>query len=289
MSKTSPLTQPPPLSPELDPPLVVPAPMLASAPRLPLHWVALAVVLGAALGGALMAWALSRAFGAPAWAAPAGAALGTLLAMVPAGLALHRMLAQAAMPSLMTGSLQSPMGTTRPLFLELAGREWARARRYGSGAALLLVDVDRAARLAQAHGSEAVDAVLAELLRQTAPTLRSADLITRFSETQMAVFLAHADTTGALDVAERIRERSEHMAVALAYEGATQPLRVTVSVGVAQLRPAHLNLQALIDDAQDAVQASQQASGNCVRAAPVDLGRLSATGPWRSDHRTKPR
>lgn len=289
MSKTSPLTQPPPLSPELDPPLVVPAPMLASAPRLPLHWVALAVVLGAALGGALMAWALSRAFGAPAWAAPAGAALGTLLAMVPAGLGLHRMLAQAAMPSLMTGSLQSPMGTTRPLFLELAGREWARARRYGSGAALLLVDVDRAARLAQAHGSEAVDAVLAELLRQTAPTLRSADLITRFSETQMAVFLAHADTTGALDVAERIRERSEHMAVALAHEGDRQPLRVTVSVGVAQLRPAHLNLQALIDDAQDAVQASQQASGNCVRAAPVDLGRLSAAGPWRTDHRTKPR
>jgi PleD family two-component response regulator len=65
-------------------------------------------------------------------------------------------------------------------------------------------------------------------------------------------------------------------------------LRVTVSVGVAQLRPAHLNLQALMDDAQDAVLAARQAGGNCVRAAPVDLSRLRQAGSWRDDHRAKP-
>ena len=35
--------------------------------------------------------------------------------------------------------LQSPLGTTRELFMDLAGREWSRSRRYGTGAALLLL------------------------------------------------------------------------------------------------------------------------------------------------------
>jgi hypothetical protein len=58
---------------------------------------------------------------------------------------------------------------------------------------------------------------------------------------------------------------------------------------VAQLRPAHLNLQALIDDAQDAVLAARQAGGNCVRGAPVDLSRLRQPGSWRDDSRARPR
>jgi diguanylate cyclase len=84
--------------------------------------------------------------------------------------------------------------------------------------------------------------------------------------------------------------------VPLQKEGGARRLRVTVSVGVAQLRPAHLNLQALIDDAQDAVVAARQAGGNCVRAAPVEVGRFRASGPsgpsgtppWRGDHRARP-
>ena len=102
----------------------------------------------------------------------------------------------------------------------------------------------------------------------------------------MAVFLAHADATGALDVAERIRERAEQLEVPPpAAAGGAAPLRVTVSAGVAHLRPAHLHLQALVDDVEDAVAAARQAGGNCVRAAPVDLGRARAAGGWRGDDR----
>jgi diguanylate cyclase (GGDEF)-like protein len=181
--------------------------------------------------------------------------------------------------------------------MDLAQREWARARRYGSGAALLLVDIDRHARLVEARGAAACDAVLDELLRRTAPTLRPADMLTRFSATQMAVFLAHADATGALDVAERIRERAEQLELVSAGQvppasGAPAPrLRVTVSIGVAHLRPAHLNLQALLADGEDAVVAARQAGGNCVRAAPVEAGASrTGGGSWRGgdDRRTRP-
>ncbi len=70
--------------------------------------------------------------------------------------------------------------------------------------------------------------------------------------------------------------------------GEGQRLRVTVSTGVAHLRPAHLSLQALVEDAQDALAAARAAGGNCVRAAPVDLGAPGEPGPWR-ERRAQPK
>jgi diguanylate cyclase (GGDEF)-like protein len=174
----------------------------------------------------------------------------------------------------------------RPLFIELAEREWSRSRRYGTGAALLVVDVDRFSALCETRGATAADAVLSALLRQTAPTLRGADVLTRFADAQMAVFLAQSDATGALDVAERIRDRTEQLDVQFLHQGQSTRLRVTVSIGVAQLRPAHQNLQALIDDAQDAIAAARLAGGNCVRAAPVEPPPSRSTG-WRDDQRAR--
>jgi diguanylate cyclase (GGDEF)-like protein len=258
--------------------------------RIALPWLGVSLMGLAATLAALCAWGLSLAVGPNVWwLAPVSAALAVAGAAIPLVAILLRMSGRPAVGALVPGAVNSPIGTTRPLFLELAGREWARARRYGSGAALMLVDVDRFARLVESRGGAATDAVLAEMLRQTSPTLRGADLLTRFSDSQMAVFLAHADPTGALDVAERIRERTEQMEVPFHQDGTPRRLRVTVSVGVSQLRPAHLNLQALIDDAQDAVLAARQAGGNCVRAAPVDAGRLSAAGPWLDENRARPK
>jgi diguanylate cyclase (GGDEF)-like protein len=241
--------------------------------------------LGAVLLAAGAGYGLTLLLGpASPWAAAVGAALGVAAAAVPLGWLMFR-LAREAEPGAGRGGLAPQAGMPRALFMDLAAREWARARRYGTGAALLLVDVDRYARLCEARGATAGDAVLAELLRSTAPTLRTADVLTRFSDTQMAVFLAHADATGALDVAERIRERTEQLEV----PWQPQRLRVTVSVGVAHLRPAHLTLQALVDDAEDAVAAARQAGGNCVRAAPVESARLRTLSSWRDDRRAKPK
>ena len=266
-----------------------PAPQAAPAwgvlARLPLRWTAAALMGLAATLAALLAWGLTAWLGHQPWLAPLAAALAVTATAFPAAALLHRLSRGSASGPLRAGAVQS--GTLKPQFLELAGREWSRARRYGTGAALLLVDVDRFARMVEARGSAATDAVLTAMLRQALPTLRGADLLTRFSDAQMAIFLAQADATGALDVAERIRERTEQMEVPMHHESSPRHLRVTVSVGVAQLRPAHLNLQALIDEAQDAVLSARQAGGNCVRASPVDLGRLR-TDTWRGGRRARP-
>jgi diguanylate cyclase (GGDEF)-like protein len=245
--------------------------------------------LGAVLVAAGAAYGLAFVFGSGVqWAAALAAALGVVAAGLPLGWLMYKLAREASQDGGRAGHGEAPSaGIERPLFMNLAEREFARARRYGTGAALLLVEVDRYARLCEARGPAAGEAALLALLRQTAPTLRTADVLTHYADNQMAVFLAHADATGALDVAERIRERTEQLEVPLPPH--PQQLRVTVSVGVAHMRPAHLNLQALMDDAEDAVLASRQAGGNCVRAAPVDTGRSRAAGSWRDARRAQPR
>jgi diguanylate cyclase (GGDEF)-like protein len=247
----------------------------------------LLLAFGAVVVAALAAFSLHDLFGASsAWVAAFAAALGVATAVLPLGWLMFR-LARDSEPGMdRAGTGEAPaVGVDKALFMDLAEREWARARRYGSGAALLLVDVDRFVRLCEARGPAAGDAVLEELMQRTAPTLRTADVLTRFGDAQMAVFLAHADATGALDVAERIRERTEQLEVSFR----SDRLRVTVSIGVAHLRPAHLNLQALVDDVEDALAAARLAGGNCVRAAPVEISRVRPPGSWRDDHRARPK
>jgi diguanylate cyclase len=265
----------------------------AAAPRgqqgVPLGMAGLLLGLGAVLLAAALAYGATLLLPQAPWAAALAAAFGVTLAAAPLGWVVWR-LARDLGPSEGRGDAGAELaaGVSRELFMNLAEREFARARRYGTGAALLLVDVDRYARLCEARGPSAGAAVLAELLGQTGPTLRTADVLTHFASAQMAVFLAHADATGALDVAERIRERAEQMDISIDGAQPPQRLRVTVSAGVAHLRPAHLSLSALIDDAQDAVAVARQAGGNCVRAAPVDVTAPGQPGSWR-ERRARPK
>lgn len=237
------------------------------------------------LGSAALAWGLTPLLAPLGAAAAAGAAaVATTLVLLPLAVLLvrlGRLLERSRAQLARLDTLDTLTGVAnRSHFLALAEREWARARRYGSGAALLLIDVDRFNRLCDSRGAAAGDAVLKSLARHTEPTLRGADALARFGGAQLVVWLAHADPIGALDVAERIRERIEGLEIPFE----PQDLRVTVSVGVAALRPAHQSLSALVDDAEAAVQAARQAGGNCVRAAPVDLGRLRKIGPSVGDN-----
>ena len=282
---------PPPLSAH-SPPSTGPLPK----PRQPQPSATRGMSLGWALAGLVACSTVlagGLAFGLAAWwgwggglSAALAAVLGVLVGGSPMALVALKGASRLPLAPDPAHDFDTSTGaTTRALFLDLAEREWSRARRYGTGATLLLVDLDRTARLTELFGPGAVDALLRDLARQTSTTLRGADALARFSPTQLAIFLVQSDAMGALDVAERIRERAEKLDLP-PHPGTRQ--RAAVSVGVAQLRAAHLNLQSLIHDAEDATIAARQAGGNCVRAAPVDLGRLLMPDPAPKDRRTRP-
>jgi diguanylate cyclase (GGDEF)-like protein len=241
----------------------------------------LIVALGAVMA-AVLATVLAHSFGG--FAAPVAAALASSVIGLPLTLWLLKLAQELELSRRQLAALDTRDKltgvTNRPHFLVMAEREWARARRYGGGAALVLVEVDRFQRLCENRGDAAGDAVLRALAAHTGPTLRGADALGRFGGAQLAVWLANADALGALDAAERIRERTEILEV----PWQQQMLRVTVSVGVAALRPAHVSLAALIEDADAAVQAARQTGGNCVRAAPVDPSPARKIGPSVGDN-----
>lgn len=160
---------------------------------------------------------------------------------------------------------------TRLQFLAAAEREFARCRRYHTGGALLLIDADHFRRLNAQRGHACGDAVLRQVARLAQAQLRQADLIGRFGGEELAVFLPHTDTLGALDVADRIRER----VASLRMQWRERPVKVTVSIGVASLEPGHAAVEALLHDADAALVAAKEAGRNCVRAAPIDTQRES--------------
>ncbi|MES2719095.1 MAG: GGDEF domain-containing protein [Pseudomonadota bacterium] len=154
---------------------------------------------------------------------------------------------------------------TQQHFVAATDREWSRIRRHGEDAALLMVDVDHFKRLNDEHGSAAGDAMLVEITRLASSTLRPYDLLSRFGGGVLVVYLPHTDPLGALDVAERIRERVAGLR--LAWQG--KSVKATISVGVAGIGSGHAGLDAVIGDAGAALREAKGAGRNCVRAAPI--------------------
>lgn len=158
-------------------------------------------------------------------------------------------------------------------FMSLATREWARSRRYDTFAALLLIDADHFKRVNDTYGHLCGDAILREITRLTSQSLRESDLLARFGGEELIVFLPHTDPLGALDVAERVRERVARCR--MTWGNAT--VCTTVSIGVASLGPDHVSLDAMIRDADAALYAAKEAGRNCVRAAPIQPRRSGET------------
>lgn len=160
-------------------------------------------------------------------------------------------------------------------FLQTAEREWARCRRYAEDGALLLIDADQFKSLKSSHGNGCCDALLRDLTRLVTQSLRQPDLLARYGPEALIVYLPNTDPMGALDVAERVRERIAGHTLRWHNSGVSS----TVSIGVASVGDTHVTLEALVQDALAALQAAKDAGRNCVRAAPIPPRATPARPP----------
>lgn len=221
-----------------------------------------------------------------------GAAWGTallagMLALLPAlvvgGLALYlaRALAESTRQkqALMMDDELSGVSNRRQ-FLRVAEREWSRCRRYGDDGALLLIDIDHLRRINDNLGIRCGDAILLEVTRRIAATLRQSDVLGRFGGAELAVLLSHTDPLGALDAAERIRQQ----VAASPFRWEQAHVVVTVSVGVAQVHSGQSAMESLVQEGEAALKLAKEAGRNCVRAA----GSLPRSSNGESAAATRP-
>lgn len=154
-------------------------------------------------------------------------------------------------------------------FMAVVQREWDRARRYDMEAALLLIDADHFKRINDDHGHLCGDELLRAIAKNISESLRQADVLARFGGEELIVFLPHTDPLGALDVAERIRERVQ----ALSVEWKAAKVSTTVSIGMAPMRAELPSLDWMIHEADTALYAAKADGRNCVRTLPFESSR----------------
>lgn len=138
---------------------------------------------------------------------------------------LNQDLERRAMTDVLTGL------HNRRAFDDALGREIERAKRLEKPLSLLMVDVDFFKRLNDTYGHQAGDHVLAKLGELIMHNARACDFPCRYGGEEFVIILPHTPLLGAQVAAERLRGRIE--ALGLDYEG--QPIKITVSIGVAQV------------------------------------------------------
>jgi two-component system, cell cycle response regulator len=164
---------------------------------------------------------------------------GELLARVKAGariVELERSLSAANARVERLSLIDALLGCYNRRYLnEQLPREIERARRYDTRLSLVMADLDAFKQINDVHGHTVGDEVLVGFAQRATACLRQAgDWIARFGGEEFAIVLPHADLANASSVAERIRTECTSTPVLTT----VAPLNVTVSLGVAALKPA---------------------------------------------------
>ena len=107
--------------------------------------------------------------------------------------------------------------------------------------ALLIMDLDHFKRINDTHGHAFGDDILRHFAGVLRRSLRPADLTCRYGGEEFVAVLMDTDKDAALAIAENIRAQTE-VSVLNDYDG--EPVRYTVSIGVASFYPDETFLQA---------------------------------------------
>jgi diguanylate cyclase (GGDEF)-like protein len=149
-------------------------------------------------------------------------------------------------------------------FHRRAEEEFARARRYSSELAFLLLDLDHFKAVNDTWGHFAGDTVLRECARAIRTSLRATDIAGRFGGEEFAVILPECGLAGALETAERIRQQIE----ALEIRHDANVVRITVSGGAVILRDGMVSAAQALQLADNALYRSKHEGRNRISAAP---------------------
>jgi diguanylate cyclase (GGDEF)-like protein len=126
---------------------------------------------------------------------------------------------------------------------------------------VLLVDLDRFADVNREYGHQGGDLILRKAADLLKPLGRGRDMVARARGDTFAIVLHQTTLHDALPVAERIRTSF----CEAEFSHGTHPLRITVSIGIAQLRGEELR-EATTLRASQALEVAQAAGGNtCFR------------------------
>ncbi len=156
----------------------------------------------------------------------------------------------------------------RRYLMETIRTEKHRCERTGSAFAICILDVDHFKHVNDTYGHLAGDRVLQTIATTASDALRQTDYFGRYGGEEFALVLTGTRVEGAMITAERVRRRIE----ALEFPDISADLKVTVSIGIADLRHNE-DTELTFKRADDALYRAKEAGRNrCLAAAPASGG-----------------
>jgi diguanylate cyclase (GGDEF)-like protein len=143
-------------------------------------------------------------------------------------------------------------------------QEISRAARYKHELSFVIADIDFFKSVNDSFGHPAGDQVLKAVARTLQKELRDCDFVARYGGEEFAIILPATRLKDSILVAERLREKIK--ALETSYEN--QPIRVTMSFGVAAYRHSPpMSFNDLVKSADDALYlAKKQGRDRCCTA-----------------------
>ncbi len=166
----------------------------------------------------------------------------------------------------------------RRKFFELAETEFLRSQRYGQPLSAIMFDLDRFKQFNNRQGHKVGDwtlQIVADICKQK---IRKIDIFGRYGGEEFTLMLPSTNLQGALKVAERLRSsveqadpRSIHQRFREVHTGslnAAAAIKLTISLGVAELDPSCDVIETLIDHADQAMYMAKRTGRNRVVSWP---------------------
>jgi len=140
-----------------------------------------------------------------------------------------------------------------------------RALEHKFSLCVMMIDVDHFKKYNDSYGHLIGDKVLKLVAQILKDSVRVVDLVSRYGGEEFSVLLVKTPMDGALQVAERIRQKVVEQTI----DVAGKKTSVTVSIGVAELNPGFKDAESFIDVADHALyQAKEEGRNRVCMAKP---------------------
>jgi len=146
--------------------------------------------------------------------------------------------------------------------------EIERARRYGTGIAVIMADIDQFKRLNDEFGHLLGDEVLRQVSSIFHQHVRKIDVVCRYGGEEFALLLTQASMEQAFSVAEKLRKTIEK------WQFPGVPRAITISAGVASFPLHGRNRDELVRAADSGLYLAKQSGRN--RVCVVDAGHSAS-------------
>jgi len=153
----------------------------------------------------------------------------------------------------------------RRYFLERFSEELKRSKKNKLCLTFLMLDIDNFKQFNDRYGHLVGDAILRQVSKIIRDAVRQIDFIGRYGGEEIAIVLAETSKEQADFAAERIRQ-SIAAEIIKVYD---ETLRVTVSIGVSTFPDNALNMQSLIEMADQALYLAKETGKNKVCFSPT--------------------